>query len=47
MKDKLTPLDEAISRYVGPGGGVVLGACLEPDIPFAATYEIIRQGIRV
>jgi glutaconate CoA-transferase subunit A len=46
MKDKLTPLDEAISRNVDPGSGVVLGACLEPDIPFAATYEIIRQGIR-
>lgn len=46
MKDKLTPLDEAISLNVVPGSGVVLGACLEPDIPFAATYEIIRQGIR-
>ncbi len=46
MKDKLTPLGEAISRHVGRGSSVVLGACLEPDIPFAATYEIIRQGIR-
>ncbi len=45
MKDKLRPLDEAISRNVAPGSSVVLGACLEPDIPFAAAYEFIRQGI--
>ncbi|NIR45813.1 MAG: CoA transferase subunit A, partial [Gemmatimonadetes bacterium] len=37
---------EAISRNVEPGSSVVLGACLEPDVPFAATYEIIRQGLR-
>ncbi len=45
MNDKLLPLDRAISGNLGPGDAVVLGACLEPDIPFAATYEIIRQGI--
>lgn len=45
MKDKLVPLREAISENLGSGDAVVLGACLEPDIPFAATYEIIRQGI--
>ncbi len=46
MEQKLNPLDEAISRNVEPGSSVVLGACLEANIPFAATYEIIRQGIR-
>ncbi len=43
--DKLQPLDQAIARHVKPGNSVVMGACLEPDIPFAAAYEIIRQGI--
>lgn len=43
--DKLWPLNEAIARHLKPGASVVLGACLEPDIPFAASYEIIRQGI--
>ncbi len=46
MQDKLCPLDQAIRDHVRDGAGVVMGACLEPDIPFAATYEIIRQGIR-
>ncbi len=46
MQEKLCPLDQAIREHVGDGAGVVMGACLEPDIPFAATYEIIRQGIR-
>ncbi len=45
VTDKLVPLREAISDHLGHGDAVVLGACLEPDIPFAATYEIIRQGI--
>ncbi len=45
MNDKLLPLDRAISENLDPGSAVVLGSCLEPDIPFAATYEIIRQGI--
>lgn len=46
MKDKLCPLDEAIAELVRNGDSLVMGACLEPDIPFAATYEIIRQGRR-
>ena len=44
MKDKLVPLAEAVSAHVRDGDGVVLGAGLETNIPFAATYEIIRQG---
>jgi len=46
VKDKLVPLRAAISDHLDRGNAVVLGACLEPDIPFAATYEIIRQEIR-
>mgnify|MGYP002830833340 CR=1 FL=1 len=45
MREKLAPLAEAIAEHVQGGDSVVLGACLEPDIPFAATHEIIRQGI--
>ncbi len=45
MKDKLQPLGQAIAEHVIPGSSVVIGACLEAAIPFAATYEIIRQGI--
>jgi len=46
MADKLTPLNETITTHVVDGSSVVMGACLEPNIPFAATYEIIRQGIK-
>jgi glutaconate CoA-transferase subunit A len=46
MEEKLVPLKEAISAHVTQGCSVVLGAVLEPDVPFAGTYEIIRQGIR-
>ena len=47
MPDKLCPLGAAIrGSRLRDGASVVMGACLEPDIPFAATYEIIRQGIR-
>jgi len=46
VKDKLVPLRAAISDHLDHGHAVVLGACLEPDIPFAATYEIIRQEFR-
>ena len=45
MQEKLYPLDQAIRDHVIDGSSVVLGACLEPDVPFAATHEIIRQGI--
>lgn len=44
--DKLTGLAEAVGAIVGDGDSVVLGACLEANIPFAASYEIIRQGRR-
>jgi len=40
------PLPAAIGAYVTDGASVVLGACLEQNIPFAATHEIIRQGRR-
>ncbi|HER27164.1 MAG TPA: CoA transferase subunit A, partial [Rhodospirillales bacterium] len=46
MQEKLCSLDQAIGDLLPGGSSVVLGACLEPDIPFAATYEIIRQGIK-
>ena len=45
MTEKLTPLHNAISDHVRPGDSVVIGACLEPEVPFATTHEIIRQGI--
>jgi len=43
--EKLMPLREAVGRFVRPGSSVALGTCLEQMIPFAATREIIRQGI--
>ena len=46
MEEKLVSLQEAIRAHVSDGDCVVLGACLEASIPFAATYEIIRQGKR-
>ena len=46
MEEKLVSLPEAIRAHVSDGDCVVLGACLEAAIPFAATYEIIRQGKR-
>ncbi|MCH9019237.1 MAG: CoA transferase subunit A [Proteobacteria bacterium] len=44
MKDKLVALADAVSAHIRDGDGVVLGASLESNIPFAATHEIIRQG---
>ena len=43
MRDKIQTLKEAISIHVKNGDSIVLGACLEPMIPFAAAHEIIRQ----
>jgi glutaconate CoA-transferase subunit A len=43
--EKRMPLSEAIARFVRPGDSVAMGTCLEQMIPFAATREIIRQGI--
>ena len=45
MPEKLTSLYDAIHEHVLPGNSVVLGACLEPEVPFAAAFEIIRQKI--
>jgi glutaconate CoA-transferase subunit A len=45
MSDKLINLSQAIRQHVRHGDSVVLGACLEPEVPFAAAHEIIRQGI--
>lgn len=44
-EDKVLPLAEAVRRHVRPGASVALGTCLEQMIPFAATHEVIRQGI--
>ncbi|ROR32464.1 CoA transferase subunit A [Inmirania thermothiophila] len=46
MEPKLASLREALAAHVRDGDRIVLGACLEPHIPFAATYELIRQGRR-
>ncbi|HUJ32726.1 MAG TPA: CoA-transferase [Candidatus Acidoferrum sp.] len=43
---KLTTMREAIERHVPSGSMVLLGAQLEPMIPFSAGHEIIRQGRR-
>lgn len=40
---KLLSMSEAIARYVPDGASVAMGLALEPLIPFAAGYEIIRQ----
>ncbi len=46
MNTKIISTKEAIAGLVEDGDGVVMGAGLEPDIPFAAAHEIIRQGKR-
>jgi len=46
MIEKLVDLRDAVAEHLRAGDSVVLGACLEPDVPFAATHEIIRQGLR-
>jgi glutaconate CoA-transferase subunit A len=46
MQEKLVDLKSAIGDHVRDGDSVVLGASLEPAIPFAATYELIRQERR-
>jgi len=45
MDDKILSLNTAIAEHIQPGDSVVLGACLEPEVPFAAAHEIIRQKI--
>jgi glutaconate CoA-transferase, subunit A len=44
--NKLLSMSEAIARYVPDGASVAMGLALEPLIPFAAGYEIIRQQRR-
>lgn len=46
MMDKLSDLAPAIANLVHNEDSIVLGACLEGNIPFCATYELIRQGKR-
>lgn len=46
MRDKIQSLTEAVELHINNGDSVVLGACLEPMIPFAAAHEIIRQEKR-
>ncbi len=46
MREKPVALADAVSAHIRDGAGVVLGASLESNIPFAATHEIIRQGKR-
>jgi len=43
---KLTSMAEAITRYVPDGSSVALGLALEPLIPYAAGFELIRQQRR-
>lgn len=46
MASKVMSLSEAVSRFVHDGMSVVMGTALEALIPFAAGFEIIRQGKR-
>lgn len=46
VPDKLAELSDAIRDLVRDGDAVVMGACLEQNIPFAAVHELIRQGRR-
>lgn len=46
MADKLASLTDAVADLIRDGDSVVIGACLEQNIPFAAVYELIRQGRR-
>ena len=41
---KLLSMTEAIARYVPDGASVAMSLNLEPCVPFAAGYEIMRQG---
>lgn len=44
--DKLLSLKDAVATLIHDGDSVLIGACLESNIPFAVTYEIIRQAKR-
>lgn len=43
---KVLSLPDALRRFVPDGSSVVMGAGLEALVPFAAGYELIRQGRR-
>lgn len=45
-ESKLLSLAEAMGRFVPDGSSVVMGAGLEALVPFAAGYELARQGRR-
>jgi len=45
MEAKLMALKEAVTSFVKDGDSIILGAALENAIPFAATHELIRQGL--
>ncbi len=45
-ESKLMTMRDAIAHHVPSGSMVLLGAQLEPMIPFAAGHEMIRQGRR-
>lgn len=46
MNSKLVSLKEAVAGFIKDGDRVVMGAGLEAAIPFAVTFELIRQGKR-
>lgn len=43
---KQVTMSEAVARFIPDGSSVLMGACLEAAIPFAAGHELIRQGRR-
>lgn len=43
-ESKIVSMHEAIARHVPSGSMVLMGAQLEPMIPFSAGHELIRQG---
>lgn len=45
-ESKVVSMREAIGRHVPSGSMVLMGAQLEPMIPFSAGHELIRQGLR-
>ena len=45
-ESKVVSMREAIERHVPSGSMVLMGAQLEPMIPFSAGHELIRQGRR-
>jgi glutaconate CoA-transferase subunit A len=43
QETKVLSLKQAISDHIKDGDSIVMGACLEPLIPFAAAHELLRQ----